>query len=481
MALDKKNLNPLLKWLWDLLSFYSAEEISVPTDYHLQVAGVKGVLESDISGIVNSMLDYAISSASADYTVETDNEQFTEILNTWLSKINIQLLGKLPVGINAFAKEYFRERWKNSSLVVVRSLWEDVTINSQTFHLPTKLWLVDGINIEVKDANKFRIIGDESYRLKYDENNSIALPAKKNESIFVQKPFASWTSLYPTPYIISRGIWKNLMIYDLINKKGERFVGKALEYMLLMKKGTENLALKGDASFIYSEEDLKKAKDDLKSVVSDNKSEAGTPVYSTNFDTEFEHFIPDYKKLLDAALFTSVETRILAGLGLVEIVEGVASSRREAILNPKPFQEEVHQGMKDFSVLIKDILLMVIEKNKTNHPKYVNAKVKVSFPPVLAFMTDSIRDHLLSMYDRGLLSKATYTELVGQVDFDIEVMKRKTEKTKKLDDVMAPPVIQNTDNKDTTIQAPANQIPPQKVKPEKKAIKGNVDAGQEKQ
>ena len=137
MALDKKNLNPLLKWLWDLLSFYSAEEISVPTDYHLQVAGVKGVLESDISVIVNSMLDYAISSASADYTVETDNEQFTEILNTWLSKINIQLLGKLPVGINAFAKEYFRERWKNSSLVVVRSLWEDVTINSQTFHLPT--------------------------------------------------------------------------------------------------------------------------------------------------------------------------------------------------------------------------------------------------------------------------------------------------------------------------------------------------------
>jgi cation transport regulator ChaB len=60
-------------------------------------------------------------------------------------------------------------------------------------------------------------------------------------------------------------------------------------------------------------------------------------------------------------------------------------------------------------------------------------------------MTDKIRDSLQNMYDRGIISKRTYAEVVGEVDFDIEVQRREVEKDEGLEDVMFPPVINNID------------------------------------
>lgn len=484
---DRGKLNPLLKWLWDLLSLFAGEEISIPSDFHSRVVEIKKTMLSDLSGMVSSVLDFAIDCALVDYTVETDNANLTKKLNDWMKNINEELRGKVPTGIKALAKEYFRERWKGSSLLLLRTTWEEV----DGFWLPTKLWFIDGGNIIINDANESRVIGEEDYYIIVDrENNkSIKLPYLEEEQIFVQKPYTSWSELYPVPFLLQRGIWRNLKIFELINKKGEKILAKALEYLFAIKKGTENLALKGNPDFTYSKDDLKQVKEDFNTMVTNSKSTAGIPTYATNFDTEFEHLIPDYSKAIKQELYSPIEKRILAGLGLVEIVEGVASTRREGILNPKPFIAEVRQGIADFEALLNDVLQTIIERNSTSHRKYVAADIKIYSSPVKQFIDGTIRDHLRSMYDRGCLSKQTYIEVVGEdIEFEIEVQRRKDEYVDGVEDLLYPPVIQNQENTPDVRDVPGkpslprnveklpkDKIPVKKQGPEKKDFKGNAE------
>jgi cation transport regulator ChaB len=444
MAQQYPALNPLLKWLWDMISFYATDEIRVPVEFHNQVTKVKQALMSDVSGLVNSMLDFSINTATVDYIVETENKELNNIIDYWLNNINVGILGRIPIGVKALSKEYYRERWKNSSLIVMRSTWEDVEISGTTFYLPTKMWFVDGINIDVENADEdTRVIGTEKYMLKITDKITKELPLAENEKIFIQKPFNSWTDLYPVPFLIQRGLWKNLMIYDLLNTKGERIIGRSLEYLMLMKKGSEQLAMKGDPDYIYGTEELTAIKDNFKTMLFNSKTEAGTPTYVTNFDTSLEHIIPEYSKILNASLYENIEKRLLAGIGLIDIVEGTSSTRRESLLNPKPFITETENGIKDFVALLSDVILTIKQENIAKHNKYMNEKVMLRYNPIKQFITDTVRDHLRSMYDRGILSKQTYGEIVGQVDLDIEANRRKDEKEKKLDDVFYPPVINN--------------------------------------
>ncbi len=464
-----------------MISMTSNDEIKVPSTFKEQVLEVKSVLSSDISGAVNSILDFAINSATVDFTVESNNENLTSFINEWFSKINYSLIGKVPVGIKALSKENYKERWKNSSLLLLRSQWNNIEIGGSTFNLPTKMWFIDGLNIRVEDGEESRIIGEEKYYLKINnqEKDDKLLPATDNELIFVQKPYENWSSLYPIPFLIRRGLYRNLKNYDLINKKSEKIVSKALEYLLLLKKGSENLALKNLPEFIYNAKDLQEVKDKLKEVVLDMKTSQGTPFYVTNFDTTMEHLIPEYKRILDQSLYTNVEKRILSGLGLIEIIEGTSSSRREAILNPRPFIKEVESGVNDFISLLEDVMKVIIDRNVKNHPKLFgeNANIQLHYSPIRDFINDSIRDHLRSMYDRGVLSKETYGEVVGGVDIDIEVKRRKSETKEDLDEIMYAPVIQNTENKpaDITPFKKSDSIPVKKQGPEAKNFKGTLE------
>lgn len=484
MAQDRPSLNPLLTWLWQLLSLYSSEEITVPTDYHERVYQVKDVLKSDTSGLINSVLDFAIHCASVDYIIETNNNNFSNIIKYWFENINRSLLGRVPIGVKALSKECYMERWKNSSFLVLRTIWEDVSVAGTQFNLPTKMWFVDGYNLVVKNGDDgARIIGTEKYSIKIDERRTRPIPSSRDELIFVQKPFNSWSDLYTNPFIIQRGLYKNLKLFNLVNKKAERIVGKALEYLLLLKKGTEQLALKGLPEYTYSEEDLKKAKESLTDMVNKSKTDAGVPIYATGFDTEMEHLIPEYARILQKDIYSTIEKRILAGLGLIEIIEGTTSSRREALLSPKPFITEVESGIEDFISLLNDVIQTIIDKNKENHPKYFgeSSTISLHYAPIKTFITDSIRDHLRSMYDRGVISKQTYTEVIGNVDIDIEVNRRKQETDNDLDTILYPPIIQNTEAKFADLtpfkkeKKTVEKQPEEKTGPEAKNFKSSVE------
>lgn len=441
-----KTLTPSLNFLVQLLSMFNTKAIEIPAQYRQKVIAVKKLFEDDPSGLTNTILDFAITCASVNYRIEVeDNDDLEKILNEWLRQINRGLIGKIPIGLAALAKEYFRERWKGSSNLLLRSFWED----TNNLFLPTTLFFVDGKDIKIKTSGPDKIVrlGSEKYYLRVDENesNDIPLPKEEDEYIFSQLPYEDWGTKETVPFLIRRGVYRNSKFLQLMTEKGEQIVAKALEYLMLMKKGTEKLFIEGNVS--YNKEDLQKINQDLIDIVNRKKSEDGFASYATQFDTSIEHLIPEYTKAVNPDLYSGMEKRILAGLGLVEIVEGVASTRREGILNPKPLVGEINQGIRDFKSLLNDIVQLIIEKNKLRHPKWMNAEIRVTSSPVTQFMSDKSRDLLRGLYDRGVLSKRTLVEIVGDLDFDLETQRREDEKQKGHDKLMFAPVIQNQGEK----------------------------------
>lgn len=429
-----------IRWLLDMLEYFQKDTIQIPPIYRDQVIETKALLRNDVSGLTNTMLDFAMGVAvDVNYKIETNNNNLDIILNNWLNDINSSLIGKIPTGLDALAKEYFRERWKGSSFLLLRTFWENI----DGYYIPTKLYFVDGEDIKVENTSETVTIGDEKYGLRIEKNKYRSIPSKKNEVIFVQKPYCAWGTDYPTPFLILRGLFKNMKFLELLETKGEMVVGKALEYLLTLKKGTERLAVENVA--VYDKNDLDTVKEDFQKIINDRKTNAGTPAYISNFDTEIGHLIPDYDKALRAELYAPIEKRILSGLGLVDIVQGAASTRRESTLNPKPFISEIQSGVNDFKALIKDVLTTVIEENKKTHKKYfTNSKLtEIRTSPLKIFLSDDGKALLRSIYDRGGLSKQTFVELVGDVDYTVEVERRKNEKRQGHVITMYPPVTMN--------------------------------------
>jgi len=295
-----KPVNTQVKWLMDMMSFLNLDQTKIPGTYRERVLESKALLENDETGIVTSLLDTAISSATnVDYAIDTSNENLTILLNNWLETLNYGLLGKIPTGIEALAKEYFRERWKGSSFLVLRTMWEEV----DGYKIPTKMWFVDGEDIVVECPDESITLGSETYSIRLTNKKIIPIGKKPNEKIFVQKPFSSWGTQYPTPFLIQRGLFKNISFLILLMKKGEMVTAKALEYLMLVKKGTEKLALEGRSDFIYSSEDLNEVKKKLGVLASDRNNQNGITTYASNFDTDIQHLIPEYEKILKEALF----------------------------------------------------------------------------------------------------------------------------------------------------------------------------------
>lgn len=470
------NNNPIQQFVDSIITQASLDEIKVPSKFRDQAIKTKQLLNGgDVSGLVNTMLDFAIDCATVDYNIETENDNFTTKLNKWFDNINETLRGRIPTGIEALAKEYFRERWKGSSFLVLRSVWG----KKNGFVMPLKLWFVQGEDVLVDDGNSSaRILGNEKYKLKLGKNKTKRIPSGKNEKIFVQKPFSPWSAEYPTPFLIQRGLYQNLKFLELLETKGERVVSKAIEYIMLMKKGSETLA-RERPEWVYDEDDLRAIKEDWENFKKERESKAGTDAYFSNFDTELEHLIPEYDRILDQGIYTPIERRILGGLGLVDILQGIASTRRESTLNPKPFIAEVEQGIKDFKSLMMDVVKTIEKENKKKHPKYFGDKIKIYNPPIKEFITDRIKSQIRGAYDRGVISKKTYIETVGESEYEIERERRQKETNRGDNVVFYPPLTMNVE-RDITPQETKQNKPDDPSQKDQETVEEDKDGIEKK-
>lgn len=478
MAASKQVIKPVsqgLEWLTQMLQLFAAKQINVPSDFKDKCIVLENELNNDYSGLVNSIVDLSIASATVDITIESDNKSTAKFLNEWLQNVNSNLRGKIPTGITPLQKQYYIERWRKSSLVVLRSVWEDV----DGWFLPTKLWFVDGKSVVIEDDQDTKELGAEKYYLRITKDKKVPLKDGKYERIFIQRPFEDWGCEYPTPFLIKRGTYYNLKFMQLLVERGSNVVAKALEYLMILKKGDADLAKLNRAEFIYDKKELTEVKESLQAVIDEMRVNRGSPLYVSNFDTSVEHLIPDYAKVLNSALYIPVEQRIMASLGFIETISGVTQNRKDAVMNPKAFIAEVNCGVSDFKALLHDVLMTIIEENRGAHKKLTNAdRIQVRSSPVKTLYDTEQKDYLRSLYDRGLLSKQTLVELTGEVDYEEEVERRGGEQTRGEDEKsypadMYPPIVQNQPTNQGTEGnlSKSEKTSPDKKGPEKKNYK----------
>lgn len=91
-GLDNNLFSAFLDWI------YSSGEITVPSEFHQRCAKIEEMLDNDISGTIDSVLDYAVNSASeANYRIECSEPTLQKLLNLWLDKINLDIKGRKSV------------------------------------------------------------------------------------------------------------------------------------------------------------------------------------------------------------------------------------------------------------------------------------------------------------------------------------------------------------------------------------------------
>ena len=424
---------------------FETGSISIPEDFHGRCAKVKEMTDNDITGTINTIVNYAINSASETvYAVESDNETVEKILNLWLSQINLMVNG-IPTGIHELTKEYLKERWSGSSLCLLRvSAWKNITVGNVTISVPTVLWFVNGASVYVDRNDKNYKLGEDKYYL--DKELKKPVPSKASENIVVNKPFGRWFDKYPVPYLVKNGVLKNFLGIRAVQEKSDEVITKVLPYLFVITKGTEKLFLDGKVD--YKDSDLATLVDNFKTALETYKSEKDhTPTNAVPFDQKYDHLIPDLSKILSEELYRQGYRALLSGLGFVDVIQGVSSTRKESVLNPKPFISEVNAGVDGFKTVLLEIINLIIANNKDSHKKIFsdNVDLKITNSP-LKINVEEIIDQLRSGFVYGVVSIRTYQEVLG-VDPDKELQRLKKEWENGMRDTCYPHMIQNQEDK----------------------------------
>lgn len=401
--------------------------ITIPSTFHSQCSVVKKMLKDDSTGLINSLLSFQINSASVNFSIETDSPELSNILNKFLENINLVYEGKIPAGINTIAKEYFTERWSGSSLPIIKiAEWENIG----SLLLPSKMFIVDSSSVYARDKDT----ASEKNLLQYDYFLGKSMKHKLDTNVIFNRPFSRLWDKYTDLYLIRNGVYHNYKIIESLKDKQGKILGQIIPYLFLIRKGTEILNRDNIAT---KDEDYTKILNQYGEIMKKAKTEAGTPARATSFDEKVEHLFPDLSPIMKAELFTVAERAILAGLGYIDIAEGISSSRKESILSPKPFIEETKKGIEGFKEMLQGVINLIKSKNPKNI-KYMNAKIRIVNSPITSFHTDKFKNDVRLLWERGQLSNQTYCQIVGEVDYQTEVARRKKEKKDGIETTMKP-------------------------------------------
>ena len=448
-----------LNWL------YSSGDISVPSDFHSRCGKIQEMLDNDISGVINSLLNYSIQSASeANYRVECKQLTLQKLLNIWLQEINLEVKG-IPTGLQALSKEYFKERWAGSSFCVLRATnWEKISSDNVTIEVPKVLWFANGSSIYVKrpQAGNYKLGSDEYY---LDGSKKIKIPAGSSEYVSIQKPYDRWFDEYATPYLVRNGVLKNWLGIKTLQQKSDEVLSKIIPYLFMMQKGTEGLFLAGTD---YKDEELKTMVDNFKAEAQKYKDQKGKlPAHGVPFDQKYEHLIPDLRAIMSEELYRQGFRSILAGLGFVDMLE-ISPSRQERRLNPRPFVAEVNSGVEGFKSMLLDVILQIISRNKEAHRKFFsdNNKLMVVSSP-LKINVEEILTDIRSGFDRGSISIKSYIESLG-FDYETEKERREQESDEGIENTFYPHLIQNQEGIPDHVGIPAKPKNDPKLEDENK-------------
>lgn len=432
--------NVFINALFDVL----LRKETVPTGFEARANAVATMLDSDTSGLIESLTQFMVECATVDLQIDSEFDSLDEVLNEWLEEINSDFRGQgIQVGITGLMQEYFKERWRGSSFPVLKIVgWS----NKKGLNVPSAMFFPYGGSIKAKKLETGNTLQKYEYFLGKDESGErLEYPTH-----LFYKPYVRWFDKYPVPFLIKRGVYKNWKLIDAIKDKESELINQLIPYVLLLKKGAKELQL-ADNPVTYNKDDLQKVHDKVNELVREIKdgTQFQNPTRVTNWDESWEHLIPkDLESMFKRELFISAERNILAGLGFIDIIEGVSTSRKDAIMNPKAFIKEVNAGINDFKLIIRDLLALIKESNPSKI-KFNSKKWRVISNPVNDFVSEDFAEKIRNLYDRGLLSKETTVAVLGQsfIDYGTEVRRRVKETGRGEDSILYPPVIMNQEAK----------------------------------
>lgn len=431
--------------LWEafISSLFKSGSVSVPGDFHGRCSVIDELLDDDVTGIVSTLVNYAINSASeTKFQIECADETLENLLTLWLERINIQIDG-VPTGLQELSREYYKERWAGSSLILLKySKWETISIGNVSIKVPTILIFMNGASIYIKRSNAKNFkLGSDRYFLSETMKESTEIPVGLGKAI-IQKPFDRWHIQYPTPYLIKQGVYRNWKALKLLQAKADEVIAKVLPYLLVLEKGDKDLFAKEGIG--AGENDLQTAVDKFKVWYERYKNEgAKLPLAGFPFDQKLTHIIPELNKILSEELYRQGNRAILSGLGFIDVIQGVSSTRKESVLNPKPFIAEVTAGVEGFKAILLDVINSIIIENKYDHRKLFsnNNPLRVVSSP-LKINIEQIIDQLRSAYVYGTITIHTYHEILG-IDHEQEVERMQKEQDNNLRELFYPHLIQN--------------------------------------
>lgn len=422
-------------------------KVIVPNDFHTQSIAVREIMRNDVSGLITSLTFYMIQAASVEYEIKTDNENLTKLLKTWLKEINISYNGRLPSGIGALAQEYFKERWQGATFPILKIMeWDDE--NDAGILLPSRMAFVDGGSVYSLrtsiDQNYVDILGYQYFLgRKRDKQNLLGT------NCIITKPNARWYDEYPIPYLIKNGVYYNFKIIQQLRDKQAQILDAILPYVLSIQKNTDAMMIQKGIN--YDDEKLKKVSDQFNELIQrmndfqfDGQRKSKTPIRVSQHDEKITHVFPDLMVVLKEDLLKSFEQGILAGMGFVRVADPLSSLRKETVLNPKAFIQEVKTGVEDFKGILRELVILIQQKNKSK-VKYMAADFRIASSPINAFNTDEFKQTMRSLFDRGLASKKTTFENIGESSYEEQVEQRKAEASRGDDYFMFPPVITNVE------------------------------------
>ena len=122
-----KGLNPLIAfWKTMMDAMGTGGQVIIPTDFHNQADAIEDALKNDVTGLVNTNLNFMINAASSvDIWVEADDLNITKKLNKWLQHINEDMSGrKVESGVQPLSRQYFRELWARSSFIAMKNIYD---------------------------------------------------------------------------------------------------------------------------------------------------------------------------------------------------------------------------------------------------------------------------------------------------------------------------------------------------------------------
>lgn len=411
-------------------------KVYVPKDFVSQVNAIEDMLDDDVTGLVDSLTDFAMESATTDISIECSNDNLERNLNKWLNEdLNKSYLGMIPTGIKALSEQYYREIWKGSTFPVLKiGGWRKIG----TLKLPTKMYFLEGKSVKAQEKNtKSNLKTVLPY--KYMVGNT-----ELNSNVVISKPYNKWYDKYPTPFLIKRGVYHNYEIIRQLKKHQSKLLEQIIPYILLITKGSERAYVDKDLS--YDDGQLNKLIEQMQTLINKqndtSETDPQTAVRAREWDEKIKHLIPDISTIFKPELFAVAEKQILSGLGFIDIAEGITNNRRESILNPKVFIKDVKTANSHFNAMLNEVIKMIKLKNSDNY-KYMNKKIHIVSAPIDDFITDKFRNQVRQMYDRGRISSRTAVEVVAEKDFEIEVLRREKEKKNNIETKMYPVITRN--------------------------------------